>query len=141
MSGLLVVFLLWCMFAAAVGWVLATIESKVHRAPPRTRNAILWSVLLGPIGWIVVMVRSNLKFASGMRADIRAQGDLARQQLRRDDTAGPMIRSQQPGPAMARGPASDGTAPSPPPAGWYPDRSGRGQRYWDGTAWTELTQP
>jgi hypothetical protein len=28
--------------------------------------------------------------------------------------------------------------PSPPPAGWYPDPSGaQGQRYWDGTAWTE----
>jgi hypothetical protein len=28
--------------------------------------------------------------------------------------------------------------PSLPPAGWYPDPSGGpGQRYWDGTAWTE----
>src|SRR4051794_13223474 len=118
MGGLLLVFLLWCVFAVPVGWALATIESKVHRAPPRTKNAILWSVLLGPIGWIVVMARSNLKFASGMRADIRAQGDAARQQLRRDDAAGPATRWNQPGPAMAPGQASDGNAPGSPPAGW-----------------------
>ncbi len=32
-------------------------------------------------------------------------------------------------------------APSTPPPGWYPDPSGAGQRYWDGTAWTEHTAP
>jgi Protein of unknown function (DUF2510)/Domain of unknown function (DUF4190) len=32
--------------------------------------------------------------------------------------------------------------PSPPPAGWYPDPSGApGQRYWDGTAWTDQDAP
>lgn len=35
---------------------------------------------------------------------------------------------------------SDPTQPTPPgtPAGWYPDGSG-GQRYWDGTQWTEAS--
>lgn len=33
---------------------------------------------------------------------------------------------------------SDQNATTPP--GWYPDRDG-GQRYWDGTAWTNHTQP
>ncbi len=29
-----------------------------------------------------------------------------------------------------------------PPSGWYPDPSGApGQRYWDGTAWTEHFAP
>lgn len=28
-----------------------------------------------------------------------------------------------------------------PPAGWYPDPSGVGQRYWDGWRWTEHTAP
>jgi hypothetical protein len=29
-----------------------------------------------------------------------------------------------------------------PPAGWYPDPTGRAeQRFWDGSAWTEETQP
>lgn len=27
--------------------------------------------------------------------------------------------------------------PSSPPAGWYPNPSGPGNRYWDGTRWTE----
>ena len=31
-------------------------------------------------------------------------------------------------------------AVSPPPAGWYPDPSGRAPfRYWDGARWTEHT--
>jgi hypothetical protein len=84
---LLTVFLIWCVFAVPVGWVMAAIESKVNGAPPRTKNAILWSVLLGPIGWIVVAIRSNLHFASGIRRDIRAQGDAAREQLGRHDAS------------------------------------------------------
>jgi hypothetical protein len=28
-----------------------------------------------------------------------------------------------------------------PTAGWYPDPAGQGSRYWDGTRWTEHTQP
>ena len=27
--------------------------------------------------------------------------------------------------------------PAPPPAGWYPNPQGSGQRYWDGYRWTE----
>ncbi|WP_041298855.1 MULTISPECIES: DUF2510 domain-containing protein [Mycobacterium ulcerans group] len=27
------------------------------------------------------------------------------------------------------------------PAGWYPDPHGAGQRYWDGTTWTNWTHP
>ena len=73
--------LFWCVFAVGVGWVMATIESKVNNAPKRTRSAILWSVFAGPIGWIVVVMRSNLKFASDFGASQRLQGELARQQL------------------------------------------------------------
>ena len=50
------------------------------------------------------------------------------------------------------GPPPPGVAPAPPPpppeqvepvrpAGWYPDPQGEGQRYWDGTKWTEHTAP
>ena len=33
--------------------------------------------------------------------------------------------------------------PPPPnvPAGWYSNQDGPGQRYWDGTGWTEHTAP
>jgi len=29
----------------------------------------------------------------------------------------------------------------PPAAGWYPDPHGSGLRYWDGSAWTDQTEP
>lgn len=35
--------------------------------------------------------------------------------------------------------ATTGTA-GLPPAAWYPDPSGQGQRYWDGRVWTDHTQ-
>ena len=31
--------------------------------------------------------------------------------------------------------------PGPPAAAWYPNPTGPGQRYWDGSAWTEHTAP
>ena len=76
---------LWVLFAAAVGWVLATIESKVNAAPKRTRSAILWSVLTGPIGWIVIVARSNLKFAANFTESRRLQDEVARRTLADDD--------------------------------------------------------
>lgn len=33
------------------------------------------------------------------------------------------------------------SAPSTPPAGWYPTADGQWQRYWDGVVWTEHVQP
>lgn len=36
------------------------------------------------------------------------------------------------------------STPPPPeavPAGWYPDPEGRGQRYWDGSNWTNNLAP
>ncbi len=41
-------------------------------------------------------------------------------------------------PQAVLGPA--GPPPAGPPAGWYPDQA-RQQRWWDGTRWTEHTQP
>jgi hypothetical protein len=56
-----------------------------------------------------------------------------------------------PAPSIARPPPGAAPAPPPPPppeqvepatpAGWYPDPQGEGQRYWDGTKWTEHTAP
>lgn len=40
-------------------------------------------------------------------------------------------------------PARSAPPPPPPtvPAGWYPNPTGPGQRYWDGQQWTEHTAP
>ena len=56
-----------------------------------------------------------------------------------------------PAPSVARPPPSGVAPASPPPppeqvepampAGWYADPQGEGQRYWDGTNWTEDTAP
>ena len=111
MSGLIVVFLVWCCFAVPIGWGLAKIESRVNGAPMRTKNAILFSVFLGPIGWIWVAARSNMKFASGIRADLRAQGDAARQALEGHQQPSP------PGPPSGQYPQQAPYPPQPPPPG------------------------
>ena len=33
------------------------------------------------------------------------------------------------------------TSEDAPPAGWYPDPKGGGQRYWDGAGWTDSFSP
>lgn len=59
----------------------------------------------------------------------------------RRKAAGLTVRSHEPGPAAARMQTSASESPALPPAGWYPDGSGAGQRYWDGHTWTEHTHP
>lgn len=53
--------------------------------------------------------------------------------------------SQYLGPAQQQvygaGVSNTGWAAATTPAGWYSDPSGAGQRYWDGTKWTEHTAP
>jgi hypothetical protein len=64
MSGLILIFAIWCCFAIPIGWGMAKIEQKVNNLPePRTKSAILFSVFLGPIGWIILAMRSGMKFA------------------------------------------------------------------------------
>ena len=65
---------------------------------------------------------------------MRAQGDLARRHLAPDNAvAATKDRLPDPPPALSSAQLSGKSdAPSVPPAGWYPDGSGSGQRYWDG---------
>jgi hypothetical protein len=37
--------------------------------------------------------------------------------------------------------APEAEAPATAPAGWYPNPTGEGQRYWDGSAWLDATTP
>ena len=83
MSGLIIVFLIWCVIAVPAGFVFATIEQKVNNLPEaRTKSAILLSVFLGPLGWIILAARSGMKFASSINQSQKLQAEVARHQLR-----------------------------------------------------------
>jgi hypothetical protein len=82
MSGLILIFVIWCCFAIPVGWGFAKIEQKVNNLPePRTRSAILFSVFLGPIGWIILAARSGMKFAGTFNQSQKLQAQMAQQHL------------------------------------------------------------
>ena len=88
MSGLIIVFLVWCCFAIPMGWALSKVEQKVNNMPEaRTKSAILFSVFLGPLGWIWVVARSSMNFASSLNQNWKLQGRAAQEQLR-DPTEG-----------------------------------------------------
>jgi hypothetical protein len=83
MSGLIVIFLIWCVIAVPVGFVFAKMEQKVNNLPEaRTKSAILLSVFLGPIGWIILAARSGMKFASAFNQSQKLQAEVAQRQLR-----------------------------------------------------------
>jgi hypothetical protein len=82
MSGLILIFAIWCCFAIPIGWGFAKIEQKVNNLPePRTKSAILFSVFLGPIGWIILAMRSGMKFAGTFNQSQKLQAQMAQQQL------------------------------------------------------------
>ncbi len=78
MGTLIGIFFIWCLFAVPLGWVLATIESKLLNEPKRLMRSILFTVFLGVIGILIVGVPMILKYAGGMRADARVQAEAAR---------------------------------------------------------------
>ena len=53
----------------------------------------------------------------------------------------PSIAGPPPGAAPPPPPAPPGQVEPATAAGWYPDPQGEGQRYWDGSKWTEHTGP
>lgn len=73
-------------------------------------------VLTAPLGFIVYAVLAATGLADSIVESLEGSGD-------------------RPGTSARR---ADG--PQPPPAGWYDDPEGPGQRWWDGTAWTEHRQ-
>jgi hypothetical protein len=84
MSGLVIIFLIWCVIAVPIGFAFAKMEQKVNNLPEaRTKSAILLSVFLGPIGWIILAARSGMKFASAFSQSQQLQAEAARRQLRK----------------------------------------------------------
>jgi hypothetical protein len=82
MSGLIVIFLIWCAIAVPAGFVIAKIEQKVNNLPEaRMKSAILLSVFLGPLGWIILVARSGMKFAGAINQSQMLQAEAARRQL------------------------------------------------------------
>src|SRR5260370_35153782 len=82
MSGLILIFVIWCCFAIPIGWGMAKIEQKVNNLPePRTKSAILFSVFLGPIGWIILAARSGMKFAGTFTQTHKLQAQIAQHPL------------------------------------------------------------
>jgi hypothetical protein len=114
--------------------------------------------LLGLVLLIVGLVRRSSSkkaapaaYAGSTYGQQGYQQPTAYQQTYQQPTAPPVAADPfaspagDPAPPVASQPAAPPVAPEPvppvsPPAGWYPDpgRPG-GQRYWDGTAWTEHT--
>jgi hypothetical protein len=67
MAGILIILIIWAVFASGVGFVVAKIEQKVNNLrEPRLKSAILLSVLLGPLGWIILAARSGMTFAGNI---------------------------------------------------------------------------
>ena len=88
MSGLIIVFLIWCCIAIPMGWALSKVEQKVNNLPvARTKSAILFSVFLGPLGWIWVVARSSMNFASSINQNQKLQGQAAQQKLHEQQVA------------------------------------------------------
>ena len=115
MSGLILIFVIWCCFAIPIGWGFAKIRRKsCNNLPePRTKSAILSSVFLGPIGWIILAARSGMKFTGTVNQSQKLQAQMAQQQLQgRHGTGG----RAPPRLTLRRAP---GLAGSPPPSCRY----------------------
>lgn len=69
--------------------------------------------------------------------------DLQREQLAQAHVHHVEAQAQRIAPLNAQAVLGTGNPPPPPgpPAGWYPDQVTGVQRWWDGSRWTEHTQP
>lgn len=93
MGSLIVIFLLWCIFAVVFGSGVAYIEGRVNNQPPRWRNCILWTFFLGVFGILVVGIRSSLKYSSAHGESQKLQAEVARRQLAEMDARAAAARA------------------------------------------------
>ena len=115
-------FFLMLVWLAAVAWWIVSLV-QVVRAPELAyrqtgREKTTWVLLVVLLGWLGTLI-----WWFGPRHDVlRAAARLA-----------PHALPQSVTPAAAALPPASSPGP---PAGWYPDPAGAGQRYWDGNSWT-----
>jgi hypothetical protein len=76
MGSIVVIFIIWALFASAVAYAFAYIEQRVNGLPrKRLKSALLLSILLGPLGWIILGMRSGLTYASAIREGVTRNRD------------------------------------------------------------------
>ena len=107
----------WIVAVLTVGymlpWAIAASRGKANHGAIALINVLTgWTV----VGWVVALVmacQAHQVVASGMQATV----------------------------VVADNPGSQSWQQRSTPAGWYPSPSGQGQRYWDGSAWTDHYAP
>lgn len=106
-----------------------------HRIVKVTRWFTIFFIPLIPFN------RRYLSVCSACGAQLRVPKDAAEEMIAK---AGGGISAPVADPVAPPLPSlpAGSTASAAPPAGWYPDPAGSGgQRWWDGSKWTETVQP
>src|SRR6185437_4845066 len=137
----------WHQQSVAVTGTLEQCEAAYKSAQTHNLAAGWWSMAsLLVMNWIAIF--SNMRAIKKVRAmankDGYVQPPAVRPPAARPTGAPPpgAPPSWQSGPqAAAVPPAAQQSRPHAPAPGWYPSPSGPGERYWDGSGWTQWTNP
>jgi hypothetical protein len=83
-------------------------------------------------------------YTKAAKKQAKEQTGLMRQQAAQQAAHMRAVKQAQVAPQQAAQPTTPGHSPTPqlPPAGWYPDQADASLvRWFDGTQWTDFTQP
>jgi hypothetical protein len=132
----------WIFTLLTVGytlpWAIAATRGKSNSVSIALINILLgWTI----IGWIVALVMAcgphQVIAAPTMTSHVVIAQQFGQPPTQAYAPAPAVVQQANP-PVVATQPA---TPPPSPPAGWYPDSNGGGQRYWDGRSWTHHIAP
>lgn len=117
------------------GWVTAGNKSARLAISIATVANLVATIVLGGSGVVPLGLHLGIVALLWLPADARRH--FGEKPL---DFAAMGLATQDPAPQSAGGstayPAPAPAVPATPPAGWYADPAGNGQRYWDGDSWT-----